>query len=121
MNWYIKAFKKYATFQGRAQRAEYWYFILFYTLGIFLFALIDGIFGSFSDSASIGIFSGLFMIINIIPTIAVSVRRLHDINRSGWWYLITFIPVIGPIIFFFFAIIDSKEDNQYGKNPKATI
>jgi len=118
MNWYLKALKQYATFRGRAQRAEYWYFLLFYIIGVFILVMVDAMIGTFNENIGIGVLSGLFVLSNIIPSIAVSVRRLHDINKTGWWYLINFIPLVGPIVFFIFTVLDSKEDNKYGVNPK---
>jgi uncharacterized membrane protein YhaH (DUF805 family) len=118
MNWYLKAFQEYATFSGRARRAEYWYFVLFYLIGIFVTSFLDGMLGSFSMEAGIGLLSGIFILVHILPSIAVSVRRLHDIGRTGWWYLIIVIPLIGPLVLFIFSLLDSKEDNQYGPNPK---
>ncbi len=118
MNWYLKALKQYATFSGRAQRAEYWYLVLFFAIGVFVLTIIDAIIGTFNEEAGVGLLSGLFILSHFIPSLAVSIRRLHDINKTGWWYLINIIPLIGPIVFFIFAILDSKEDNKYGVNPK---
>ncbi len=118
MNWYLMALKKYATFSGRAQRSEYWFFILFYLIGFILLAVIDGIIGTLSPEVGIGILSGIFMLIHILPSIGVSVRRLHDIGKSGWWYFLVIIPLVGPIVLLIFMATDSKEDNQYGPNPK---
>ncbi len=118
MNWYLKAMKQYATFGGRAQRAEYWYFVLFYALGIILLSFVDAATGTFNKEAGIGLLSALFIFAHLIPSIAVSIRRLHDIGRSGWWYLLVFIPVAGPLVLLFFSVQDSTEDNEYGPNPK---
>jgi len=120
MNWYLQAMKQYSTFRfnGRAQRAEYWYFILFMTIGLIVFGIIDGVIGTFHAEAGIGLLSGIFMLIHIIPALSVSIRRLHDIGRSGWWYLVSFIPIVGPFMFIYFAATDSTEDNEYGLNPK---
>jgi uncharacterized membrane protein YhaH (DUF805 family) len=119
MNLYLQALREYAIFDGRAQRKEYWYFMLFYTMGIFLFAFIDGIVGTFDREHGIGLFSAIFIFFHIIPAIGVSIRRLHDINKNGWWYLINFIP-LGFIIFIAFMMLDSVEDNKYGKNFNLT-
>lgn len=121
MNWYLKALKEYATFSGRAQRAEYWFFTLFFVIGIFVLSFIDGMIGTFNTEAGLGLLGGVFILVHLLPSIAVSVRRLHDIGRAGWWYLIVIIPLIGPIVFFIFSVLDSNEDNQYGVNPKKEI
>lgn len=94
MYWYIKALKNYATFQGRATRTEYWMFTLF----SYIFALVPFIF-IFIDSLTVfaPILIWLYAAVMILPSLAVTVRRLHDTGRSGWWYLINFVPVIGGI------------------------
>ena len=84
MNWFLSALKKYAVFSGRAQRAEYWYFILFYILIFIGLSFIDGMTGSFSAEAGIGLLGGLYSLALLIPSLAVGVRRLHDTGRTGW-------------------------------------
>ncbi len=121
MNWFLVALKKYATFSGRAQRAEYWYFFLFYILTFIGLSFIDGITGTFSEEAGIGLLSGLYSLAILIPSLAVGVRRLHDTGRSGWWLLVGIIPLIGAIVLLIFFVQDSVPgDNLYGSNPKAT-
>ena len=120
MNWYIEALKKYAIFNGRARRKEYWYFYLFDMLIYIVLIIIDVVVGTFSAEAGMGLLSGIYAIVFLIPRIAVGVRRLHDTNRSGWWLLIGLIPIIGAIVLIVFLASDSKpEENQYGPNPKA--
>ena len=122
MNWFIGALKKYATFSGRARRAEYWYFFLFFILIFIGLSIIDGITGSFDTEAGVGLLGGLFFLVVFLPSLAVSVRRLHDTNRSGWWLLIGIIPLIGAIVLIVFAVQDSTSgDNSYGPNPKAAV
>ena len=119
MNWFLIALKKYAVFSGRSSRSEYWYFILFYMLFLFVFMFIDAMIGSYDSEAEIGLFSGVFVLAMLIPSIAVLVRRLHDTDRSGWWILIGLVPLIGAIVLIVFAVQDSKPgENQYGSNPK---
>lgn len=121
MNWFLVALKKYATFSGRAQRAEYWYFMLFYILIFIGLSIIDGVTGTFSAEAGIGLLSGLYSLAILIPSLAVGVCRLHDTGRSGWWLLIGIIPLIGAIVLIIFFVQDSVSgDNLYGSNPKAT-
>ncbi len=120
MKWYLEVLKKYATFGGRARRKEYWYFVLFNMLITIILTIIDGVTGSLSAEAGIGLLSGIYTLAVIIPSIAVGIRRLHDTNRSGWWLLILLIPIIGPIVLIVFLVSDSKpEENKYGPNPKA--
>jgi uncharacterized membrane protein YhaH (DUF805 family) len=122
MNWYIGAVKKYSVFTGRARRKEYWYFTLFNIVIIIPLTLIDMMTGTFSNEANMGLFSGVFILAILIPSIAVSIRRLHDTNRTGWWMLISFIPIIGPIVLLIFLVQDSQiGENRYGPNPKGEI
>jgi len=119
MNWYLEVLKKYAVFTGRARRKEYWFFVLFNIIISILLGVIDGVTGSFSPEAGMGILGGIYTLAILIPGLAVSVRRLHDTSRSGWWLLIALIPLIGGIILIVLMASDSKsEENQYGANPK---
>ncbi len=93
-------FSKYATLSGRATRSEFWWWTLF----TFIVGLIFG---------AIPVIGQLLWIAFLLPSIAVGVRRLHDINKSGWWYLIS-LTGIGVIVLLVFALIDSKGDNEYG-------
>lgn len=122
MNWYLEVLKKYAVFGGRARRKEYWYFILFSMLISIGLMIIDGVTGSFSAEAGMGLLGGIYTLGVLIPSIAVMVRRLHDTNRSGWWFWILLIPIIGVIVLIVFLASDSKpEENQYGLSPKAAL
>jgi uncharacterized membrane protein YhaH (DUF805 family) len=113
MNWYLEVLKKYAVFSGRARRKEYWMFFLFNIIISFVLGFVEGLVGSQ------GIVTGLYFLAVLIPGIAVSFRRLHDTDRSGWWLLIALIPLIGTIVLLVFLVQDSKPgENQYGPNPK---
>lgn len=119
MNWYLEVLKKYAVFSGRARRKEYWFFVLFNIIISIVLAVIDGVTGSFSPEAGVGLLGGIYTLAVLIPSIAVSVRRLHDTGRSGWWLLIALVPLIGAIVLLVFMVQDSKPgQNQYGANPK---
>lgn len=119
MKWFLMAVKKYATFSGRAQRAEYWYYTLFYILIYLGLSAIDSLTGTYDAGAGMGLLSGIMGLALIIPTLAVSIRRLHDTGRSGWWLLIGLIPLVGAIVFLVFTVQDSTVgDNEYGPNPK---
>jgi uncharacterized membrane protein YhaH (DUF805 family) len=122
MNWFLEALKKYATFEGRARRKEYWYFALFYCLAFIALAIVDGVAGTFEEESGVGLFSGVFILATLLPSIAVLVRRLHDTDRNGWWILINLIPVIGAIVLLVFTAQDSQPGaNRYGPNPKGVI
>ncbi|HZB84538.1 MAG TPA: DUF805 domain-containing protein [Rubrobacteraceae bacterium] len=119
MSWYIEALKKYAVFGGRSRRREYWYFVLFTAIINGVLSIIDGVIGTLSSSANIGLLSGIYSLAVLVPSIAVSIRRLHDTDRSGWWVLIALIPIIGAIVLIVFLIQDSTPgSNRYGPNPK---
>jgi uncharacterized membrane protein YhaH (DUF805 family) len=122
MNWYVEVLKKYAVFSGRARRKEYWMFFLFNLIITFVLILIDSLMGTISPQSGLGLLSGLYSLAVLIPSIAVTIRRLHDTGRSGWWILIGLVPVIGGIVLLVFMVLDSEPGaNQYGPNPKATI
>lgn len=116
MNWYLEVLRKYAVFSGRARRKEYWMFFLF---NIIIAAAIGFVLGFIGAIIGIGTalstpVSGLYSLATIIPSIAVGVRRMHDIGRSGWWILFPLVNIV-------FLFLDSEpSENQYGPNPKAT-
>ncbi len=119
MSWYLEVLKKYAVFGGRARRREYWYFVLFNLIISIVLTGIDGMTGSLSAQTGLGLLSGIYSLAILIPSIAVSVRRLHDTDRSGWWLFIVLVPLVGAIILLVFAVQDSKPGaNQFGENPK---
>ena len=121
MGWYIEALKKYAVFGGRSRRKEYWYFVLFSLIVSLVLSAIDALLGTFSSSTNVGLLGGIYGLAIIIPSIAVSVRRLHDIDRTGWWVLIGLVPVIGTIVLLVFAVLDGTPgQNRFGPNPKAS-
>lgn len=117
---YVEVFKKALDFEGRATRKEYWCFYLINMLIYIILNLLDIMLGVYSFEAGVGILSLIFIIVVLIPGLAVTFRRLHDIGRSGWWFLVNLIPLIGPIIFLIFMLLDSQEgENRYGLSPKA--
>jgi len=119
MNWYLYVLKNYATFSGRARRKEYWMFFLISALISIVLTLLDILLGTYSVEYEAGLFSGLYSLLILIPSIAVVVRRLHDTDRSGWWILISLIPLIGVIVLFVFMCLDSQPGtNRFGVNPK---
>ncbi|WBL26559.1 DUF805 domain-containing protein [Zunongwangia sp. HGR-M22] len=119
MKWYLKAFRQYSDFNGRARRKEYFMFGLFNALfTILCIALSSALSAWLETPAFIGIYV-LYMLATLVPSIAVSVRRLHDIGKSGWMLLVNFIPLVGPIWMLILLITDSDpENNEYGANPK---
>jgi len=126
MDWYILALKKYATFEGRASRKEYWMFVLFNLIFTFQAFVLDNALNQMFDliigPSGRGIISALYTLAVVIPGLAVLVRRLHDVGQSGWWILIGVIPLvnlIGVWLLLYWLVKDSDpEQNQYGPNPK---
>jgi uncharacterized membrane protein YhaH (DUF805 family) len=118
--------KKYATIEGRASRSEYWWFTLFYVLASVLSDVLDAVLGwQFGEPDPFGqqpgVLNSLFLLAILIPFICVTARRLHDVNRSGWWQLIPF-TVIGIIPMFYWCVKkpeDNEEgrENKWGRNP----
>jgi len=122
MNWYLEVWKKYAVFNGRSRRKEYWYFVLFNLIVGMALGLVDSMTGMYNYEAGLGLLSGVYSLAVIIPGIAVGVRRLHDTGRSGWWLLIGLIPFIGAIVLIVFCVQDSQPgENGYGPNPKEVM
>jgi len=116
-DYYLDAFRKFADFSGRATRSQYWFFVLFNFIISLVLGFIDSIFGLYSDG--MGFLSAIYGLVVLIPALALSVRRLHDTNRSGWWLLVLFIPIVGIFVFLYFMIQDSTPGaNRYGPNPK---
>jgi len=115
MEWYLKVLRQFADFEGRAKRQEYWMFMLFNTIFLVIALILDNILGiTFGRTIFYGPIYTLYALVVFIPGLAVSVRRLHDIGKSGWYYLILLIPLAGPIWFLVLMIRESdKAKNQY--------
>ncbi|MDE5814883.1 MAG: DUF805 domain-containing protein [Alistipes sp.] len=103
MNWYLSCLKDhYADFNGRAKRTEFWMFILFNTIASIIVSAIGYLLG-------ISVLSSIYSLAVLVPSLAVGVRRLHDTGRSGWWWLIAFVPVIGIIWLVVLWCLESKK------------
>ncbi len=110
MDYFIGALKKYADFNGRARRKEYWMFVLIYMVINVILAVLG-----------MDIISMIVGLALLVPSISIGARRLHDTGRSGWWQLIYFIPLIGLIVMIIFLVQDSHDTNEYGVNPKSGV
>lgn len=122
MNWYLKVMKQYADFNGRARRKEYWMFLLFNIIFAIVAMMIDGGIGTNMAPLPYGYVYIAYALVTFIPGLAVAVRRLHDIGKSGWWILIALVPLIGGIWLLVLLCTDSQPgDNAYGPNPKAEM
>jgi len=113
MNWFMQALNNYAAFEGRARRKEFWYFVLFFIILSIVATLIDSLYG-------LPILSVVTLLGLVLPSISVSVRRLHDTGRSGWWYLLSLVPLVSLVLLVFFCLDSQPGDNAYGPNPKAS-
>ena len=124
MNYYFSVLKKYAVFEGRARRAEYWYFVLFNVIISIVISILGKTTGILNltigtTGSEINIISILYGLAVLLPGIAVVIRRLHDIGKSGWMALLSLIPIIGTIWLLVLMAKDSAPgENEYGPNPK---
>jgi uncharacterized membrane protein YhaH (DUF805 family) len=127
IEWYkIAMFQNYSNFSGRARRSEYWYFrlataVIFFALIAFagLLAIVAG--GALAFQIAMAIFF-IYILLSVIPSLAVTVRRMHDLGKSGWNVLISFIPLVGPIWFLVLLATEGEQgENYYGPDPKSTI
>ncbi len=119
MKWYLEVLKKYAIFDGRARRKEYWMFFLFNLIIGMVLGFIEGIAGIAPES-DMSVLAIIYSLAVLIPGLAVAVRRLHDTNHSGWWLFIGMVPLVGAIVLIVYMVSDSQQgENKYGPNPKA--
>ncbi len=122
MNYYLDVWRGYADFSGRARRKEYWFFNLFHIAMAIAGEFLAGALYNENPTlgATFGVIVVLYILASVVPSLAVTVRRLHDVDRSGWWYFIGFVPIIGGIWFLVLACTDGTSGpNQYGPDPKA--
>lgn len=112
MEWYLKVLKEYANFKGRARRKEYWMFVL-------VNMIISFVIGFFSGLIDMPMLGSVYSLVLFLPSLAVGARRLHDINKSGWYLLLMLLPLIGWV---WLIILHAKEGdegpNEYGADPK---
>ena len=125
MEWYLKVMRdNYANFSGRARRKEYWMFVLVQTIVMIGLMILDSVLGLDFELQGISLGYGYLYLIGIIvhfiPSLAVVVRRLHDVGKSGWFYFIFLIPLIGVIwLLVLYCTEGQKQDNKWGPDPKA--
>lgn len=130
MNWIFKCFRQYADFTGRSRRAEYWNFFTFQIIGSFILGIpyfkavmdLSSSLGSDSSPSAVPFMAMapliIFGLAILVPSIAVTVRRLHDTGRSGWWYLLGLIPYAGIALYVLCAFDSEAGQNKWGPNPK---
>jgi len=128
MQYYLKALRNYTGFTGRSTRSEYWYFALFNFIFAIAAMIVDNVLGTRITTDTIngafglpyGYIYLLYALAVLIPGLAVAVRRLHDVNKSGWFLLIALIPIVGIIWLLVLMVTDSYPgENKYGMNPQA--
>ena len=120
----FEALKKYAVFSGRARRKEYWLFMLLYFIAMVVAGLFDDLVVGerVAFDSTMGVFSWIVFLGLLIPSIAVSVRRLHDKNLRGWWVLLFLIPLIGTIaLFILYCMRGTDGENRFGADPLAGV
>jgi uncharacterized membrane protein YhaH (DUF805 family) len=121
MQWYLHVLRQYTVFTGRARRTEYWMFTLASVIIAIVLAVLDNLLG-LSLIPGTGVLGMLYSLAVLLPSIGVSVRRLHDTGRSGWWLLIGLIPLVGAIVLIvFLATPGAVGANSYGPDPKASV
>ena len=119
MQWYLDVLKKYVVFGGRARRKEFWMFTLVNVVISIVLSFVDRLIGTDSASGT-GLIGGIYSLLVLLPSLAVTVRRLHDTNRSGAWIFIGLIPIIGWIVLLVFTVQEGTPgDNNHGPDPKA--
>lgn len=119
MSWYITCWKKYVDFGGRARRREYWWFWLINVVIAWILAMIAVFTSNDTNLSPFYWVAVLFSLAIILPSLAVQIRRLHDVGKSGWWIFISLVPFIGSLWLLVLMLSDSQAGtNQYGPNPK---
>lgn len=110
---YKRFLRNYTNFSGRSTRSDYWYVVLANLLIGFVIGFIGGLLGIAEITSTI---IAIYSLAVLIPGIAVFIRRMHDINKSGWWWFISLVPLVGAIILLVFMCTDSvNENNKYGE------
>lgn len=118
MEWYLKVINSYSDFSGRSRRKEYWMFFLINSIFSIIGFYLDNILGTAWTIGYGPIYVGYGLAV-LIPSLAVAIRRLHDVGKSGWYYLLVLLPIIGPIwLIVLFATEGEQGDNRFGSNPK---
>ena len=107
-------FRRYVDFQGRSPRSEYWWFYLAFMLYYVLVAILAAV-------VPILAVLGLGLLAFIIPMLAVSIRRLHDLDKSGWWLLLGFVPIAGLILLYWYCLKGTEGDNRFGPDPLGNV
>jgi uncharacterized membrane protein YhaH (DUF805 family) len=120
IDYYLTVFKRWLDFRGRSRRSEYWYYTLANLIVAILLVVVEMILGIGGDDGASGPLSLIYSLVTIVPGLSLSFRRLHDIGRSAWWLLLTFIPIIGWGVLLYWAIKNGDPNrNDFGPDPKS--
>ncbi len=115
MGWYFTVLRKYAVLAGRARRNEFWMFVLISAVVVLVLGFVNGLMGADVPALPLA-----YTLAVVLPGLAVTVRRLHDTDRSGWWLLILLVPIVGAIVFLVFMATPGGETaNRFGASLKA--
>ena len=116
---YFGMFGQYFSFRGRTRRRELWWAFLFNTIVSFVVAFLDGfVFSGYDSHKYGGLLIGIYMLVSFLPLLALQVRRLHDTNKSGWWVLLSLMPVLNIAYLVWLVTDGDKGVNRFGKDPK---
>ena len=118
MNSYLLALKNYGNFADRTRRRDFWLFILINNIVYLALLFADGKIGTASQDFTIGVLSGFYTLATTVPLIAVGVRRLHDMGRSGWWIILSLVPLLNLYPFFWFFRDSVRIQNGWGASQK---
>ena len=115
MSGYINAMRRYFEFGGRTSRAQFWLFILFYIIIMIIAVIIDSFVLGWQEGQGIPILVMIVALVHLIPSLSAGVRRLHDTDRSGWWWFINFVPIIGPVwLIVLYCFAGTPGSNRFG-------
>ena len=117
MDWYLTVLRSFSDFSGRARRKEYWMFILFNTIFLAVASILDRVLG-LAGEIGIGPLYGLYVLVTLVPNLAVAIRRMHDTGRSGWMLLVGLIPLAGLLVLYWAIQEGEPRENAYGPDPK---
>ena len=122
MKYYLLALKNYGTFSGRSNRSEYWYYTLFSVIFVILAIVLDNVLGFAFEGSPYGPIYFIYALATLVPSLEVTVRRLHDTNKSGWNLLISLIPIVGSIWMLVIMISKGTDgENKYGPDPNGEV
>lgn len=118
MKWYLRALKHYAVFRGRASRKEYWSFVVFQVLAVLVISAAERELAIANPEILFGWFTAGFLVLTLLPGLGITIRRLHDTGRSGWWGLLHALPVLGTLLLQAFMLpAGARGANRYGPPP----